>query len=229
MALLPCICYYIEVPYELATYNGEQLYVSYTNCNGVPTSVNTGAVLSIDLGSSFAFYICSYQGNPPSFKYGFFGNDELISGINVTYTGNECFNDSDCYGPAPTPDPTSTPTQTPSNTPTQTPSNTPTRTPRPTPSITASPTVTPTQTGTPQPTPSPTAILCGEGFTDVNPGSTYFYTDCCGNFQQGSENKLPITLDYTKPSSGVIKMNVTASVSCPTPTPTVTQIGRAHV
>jgi hypothetical protein len=222
MALLPCICYYIEVPYELATSGGQQLYVEYTNCDGKVTSTNTSSILSLDTGTGFAFYICCYQGNPPAFKYGFFGPQELISGINVTYTGNECFTDMDCYGPAPSPEPTQTPSNTPSNTPTQTPSVTPTRTPRPTPSITASPTVTPTQTGTPQPTPSSTPILCGEAFTDVNPGSNYFYTDCCGNFQQGTENKLAITMDYTKPSSGVIKMNVTASVSCPTPTPTVT-------
>lgn len=217
---LPCTCYSIEVPYELLTSGGQQLYVEYTNCDGKLTSTNTATILSLDTGSGILFYICSSSG-APSFKYGFFGPQELISGITVML-GGECSTDMDCYGPQPSPDPTQTPTQTPSNTPTQTPSNTPTRTPRPTPSITASPTVTPTQTGTPQPTPSPTAILCGEGFTDVNPGSTYFYTDCCGNFQQGSENKLPITLDYTKPSSGVIKMNVTASVSCPTPTPTVT-------
>ena len=217
---LPCTCYSIEVPYELLTSGGQQLYVEYTNCDGKVTSTDTSTILSFDTGSGILFYICSSSGTP-SFKYGFFGFQELISGITVTL-GGECSTDLDCYGPQPSPSPTGTPTQTPPVTPTQTPSNTPTRTPRPTPSITASPTVTPTQTGTPQPTPSPTAILCGEGFTDVNAGSTYFYTDCCGNFQQGTENKLPITLDYSKPSSGVIKMNVTASVSCPTPTPTVT-------
>jgi hypothetical protein len=56
----------------------------------------------------------------------------------------------------------------------------------------------------------------------VNPGSTYFYTDCCGNFQQGNQSGLSITMDYTKPSNGVVKLNITASVSCPTPTPTQT-------
>jgi len=218
---MACFCYYIEVPYELSTSGGEQLYVSYTQCNGVPTSTNTATIPLIDLGGSFAFYICSLNGNPPSFKYGFFGNDQLIGGI--TYTiGSECTSDSDCYGPLPTPDPTQTPTQTPSNSPTQTPSQTPTRTPRPTPSITASPTLTPTQTRTPNPTPSSTPILCGQAFTEVNSGSSYFYTDCCGNFQQGTQNGLSITMDYTKPSSGVVKLNVTSSVSCPTPTPTVT-------
>lgn len=217
---LPCSCYSIEVPNEYLTSGGQQLYVNYTICGGSYTSTNTATIPLFDLGYGVLFYICSSSG-APSFKYGFFGDEMFIPEITITQ-GGYCTTESDCYGPQPSPDPTTTPTQTPPETPTQTPSVTPTRTPRPTPSITASPTVTPTQTGTPNPTPSSTPILCGEGFTDVNPGSTYFYTDCCGNFQQGSENKLPITLDYTKPSSGVIKMNVTASVSCPTPTPTVT-------
>jgi len=218
-----CGCFYIEVPYELSTSGGEQLFVLYTDCNGTPQSLNTlFQVQTIDLGSSFAFYVCTFMASPPSFKYGFAGDSELISGINVLFTGNECTNDTDCYGPPATPDPTQTPTQTPTNSPTQTPTQTPTKTPRPTPSITASPTLTPTQTRTPNPTPSTTPLLCGQAFTDVNPGSSYFYTDCCGNFQQGSQNGLSITMDYTKPSSGVIKLNVTSSISCPTPTPTVT-------
>ena len=217
-----CACFYIEVPYELSTSGGEQLFVSYTQCSGVPTSTNTATIPSIDLGSSFAFYICTYQASPPTFKYGFFGDSILISGINVTTTGNECTNDIDCYGVPATPDPTQTPTQTPTNSPTQTPTQTPTKTPRPTPGVTSSPTATPTQTRTPNPTPSATPILCGQAYTEVNPGSSYFYTDCCGNFQQGTQSGLSITMDYTKPSSGVIKLNVTSSVSCPTPTPTAT-------
>jgi hypothetical protein len=222
MATLPCSCYYIEVPYELITSGGQPLYVVYNKCGFGITSDDVQSIPVFDIGSGIAFYVCVDGGSSSvTFKYGFFGPAEFVAGITVTTTGTECSTEFDCSIP-PEPSPSNTPTQTPSNTPTQTPSNTPTRTPRPTPSITASPTVTPTQTGTPQPTPSPTAILCGQGFTDVNQGSTYFYTDCCGNFQQGTENKLPITLDYSKPSSGVIRMNVTASVSCPTPTPTVT-------
>ena len=218
-----CACFYIEVPYELSTSGGEQLFVLYTDCNGVFQSLNTLLqVQTIDLGSSFAFYICTYQASPPTFKYGFFGDSILISGINVTTTGNECTNDIDCYGVPATPDPTQTPTQTPTNSPTQTPTQTPTKTPRPTPGVTSSPTATPTQTRTPNPTPSATPILCGQAYTEVNPGSSYFYTDCCGNFQQGTQSGLSITMDYTKPSSGVIKLNVTSSVSCPTPTPTAT-------
>lgn len=213
-------CYNVYVPFSVLELDGVPLYIDYTQPNGSITIEDVSTIPSFYELDGISFYVCT--NNFPSFRYGFFGAQTLIPEIVVTNTENSCISNLDCYGAQPSTTPTATPTQTPPNTPTQTPSNTPTRTPRPTPSITSSPTVTPTQTGTPRPTPSPTAILCGEGFTDVNAGSTYFYTDCCGNFQQGSENKLPITLDYTKPSSGVIKMNVTASVSCPTPTPTVT-------
>lgn len=221
MALLPCSCYSIEVPYELLTSGGQQLYVVYTNCNGSSSVTNTSTILSIDTGDGILFSICSSSGQP-TFQYGFFGFQQTIEGITVIDTGNSCTDNSGCYGPPVSPDPTQTPTNTPSNTPTQTPSVTPTRTPRPTPSITASPTVTPTQTGTPEPTPSSTPIKCGDSYTLVNPGSSYFYTDCCGNFIQGTESGLKITMDYSKPSSGIVKMNTNASVSCPSPTPTVT-------
>jgi hypothetical protein len=215
-----CTCYSVEIPYELLSSGGQPLYVEYTNCDGLITSRDVQTILSLDVGYGILFYICSSSGTP-SFKYGFFSPLEFISGITVL-PGGDCSTDIDCYGPGPSPEPTETPTETPANTPTQTPSNTPTRTPRPTPSITSSPTNSPTQTRTPDPTPSSTPILCGEAYTDVNPGSSYSYTDCCGNFQQGTETLLKITMDYTKPSNGVVKMNSAASVTCPTPTPTVT-------
>ena len=216
-----CTCYYIEVPYDLATSGGQDLYVVFTDCDGQADSAIALNLPSINLGSSFAFYICSSILDTPTFKYGFFGDTVLIEGITVTDTGNICTDNNSCY-PAVTPTQTSTPTNTPSNTPTQTPTVTPTRTPRPTPSITSSPTNTPTQTRTPNVTPSATPILCGQAYTFANAGSSYFYTDCCGNFQQGTESGISITMDYTKPSNGVVKLNVNASVSCPTPTPTQT-------
>ena len=55
-----CYCYYIEVPNSLATSEGQQLYVVYTDCNGVLQNTNTAAIPTIDLVSSFAFYVCSY-------------------------------------------------------------------------------------------------------------------------------------------------------------------------
>jgi hypothetical protein len=214
-----CTCYYIEVPFDLTTSGGQDLYVVYTNCDGQADSDIALNLPSINLGSSFAFYICSSILSSPTFKYGFFGDTVFPEGIIVTDTTNSCTSNSVCY-PAVSPEPSATPTNTPTNTQTQTATVTPTRTPRPTPTVTTSPTTTPTQTRTPNNTPSPTPILCGQAYTLVNPGSSYFYTDCCGNFQQGTQSGLSITMDYTKPSNGVVKLNVTASVSCPTPTPT---------
>jgi len=216
-----CTCYYIEVPYSLATSEGQDLYVVYTDCDGQADSSIALNLPNTNLGSSFAFYICSSALGTPTFKYGFFGDTLLIEGIIVTDTGNPCTDNSSCY-PAITPTSTATPTVTPTNTQTQTATVTPTKTPRATPTVTTSPTQTQTQTRTPNATPSSTPILCGQGFTSVNPGSSYFYTDCCGVVQTGTQSGLSVTLDYTKPSNGVVKLNVVASVSCPTPTPTQT-------
>ena len=286
---LSCVCNYIEVPYELGSSGGEQLYVVYTDCNGVVQNENTGFLPTIDLGSSFAFYVCAPIGSSISFKYGFSGDMVFIAGITVTQTGNACTSDSDCYvTPEPTPEPT--PSQTPSNTPVcsvptlnsvtlvsgslftynysaptncnaltlsysrdqvtwsndtsgcstgrQRNTNDATGTwyfrltqncttggasnsnvvsysyISPTPTQTA----TPTNTRTPNPTPSTTPIICGEAVTT----GSYYYTDCCGNFQQGTESKLLVAMDYTKPSNGVTILYSPASVTCPTPTPTVT-------
>lgn len=109
---------------------------------------------------------------------------------------------------------TPTPTPTPTNTPTPTITRTPTRTPVQTPTNTPTPTQTPTNT----PTPSTTPIICGSGVTT----GVYWYTDCCGNFQNGNTASLTVSFDYTKPFSGVVKLNQPASTTCPTPTPTPT-------
>ena len=73
-------------------------------------------------------------------------------------------------------------------------------------------------TSTPTPTPSVTPIFCGSGVTTGG----YYYTDCCGNFVQGADTNVIVTLDYTKQSNGVTKLNVIATTTCPTPTPTRT-------
>jgi len=216
-----CTCFYVEVPFEASTSGGEQLYVVYTDCNGQLQNTNTATLTTINIEGGFAFYICSFLSNEPTFKYGFFGETQFVDGVTVISTGTECVDNTSCY-PAFTPNPSVTPTNTPTNTPSNTQTQTPTRTPRPTPTITSSPTNTPTQTRTPNATPSSTPILCGQAYTLVNPGSSYFYTDCCGNFQQGNTSGIPISMDYTKPSSGVVKLNVNATTSCPTPTPTPT-------
>lgn len=216
-----CTCFYVEVPFDLSTSGGEQLYVVYTDCNGVIQNTNTATLQTLSIEGGFAFYICSFLSNEPQFKYGFFGDITFVEGITVINTGNECVDNTSCYPVVP-PEPSTTPTTTPTNTPSQTATITPTRTPRPTPTITPSPTQTPTQTRTPNATPTTTPILCGQAFTSVNPGSSYFYTDCCGVFQQGTESGLSITMDYTKPFNGVVKLNVATSVTCPTPTPSQT-------
>ena len=73
-------------------------------------------------------------------------------------------------------------------------------------------------TQTPTQTPSTTPIICGEAYTT---GDYYYYTDCCGNFQEGTE-VIKMTMDYTKPSNGITKLNVIATTTCPTPTQTST-------
>ena len=74
--------------------------------------------------------------------------------------------------------------------------------------------VTPTITATPSTTP----IICGVGVTTGN----FYYTDCCGNFTQGTDVGITVSLDYTKPSNGVVKLNTFSEVLCPTPSPTQT-------
>lgn len=88
----------------------------------------------------------------------------------------------------------------------------PTRTPNHTPTNTSTP------TRTPSPTPSSTPILCGSGVTT----GTYYYTDCCGNFIQGNSNGQIVIMNYTKPYTGIVKLNSPASTTCVTPTPTQT-------
>ena len=98
--------------------------------------------------------------------------------------------------------------------PSVTPSLFPTRTPNHTPTQTATPSITPSISVTPSTTP----VICGSGVTT----GTYYYTDCCGNFIQGTSNGLVVTMDYTKPSTGVVKLNSPATTTCLTPTPTQT-------
>ena len=73
-------------------------------------------------------------------------------------------------------------------------------------------------TPTPTTTPSPTPILCGSGITTGN----YYYTDCCGNFQEGYGLEELVSLNYSLPYAGVNILNVPASTVCPTPTTTPT-------
>jgi hypothetical protein len=123
--------------------------------------------------------------------------------------------------PNPTPDstPASTPASTPGSTPNVTPTQTPSKTPTQTPTNTTTPTQTPSYTPTQTMTPSTSGIICGLGITT----GTYYYTDCCGDLIQGNVQNLTVSMDYTKPSSGINKLNSVATQACLTPTPTQTQ------
>lgn len=88
----------------------------------------------------------------------------------------------------------------------------------PTPLPSSSQTPTPTITSTPTLTPSTTPIICGSGTTT----GIHYYTDCCGNFIQGDTEGLIVSIDYTKPNFGVTKLNVVATTTCVSPTPTRT-------
>jgi len=124
-----------------------------------------------------------------------------------------------CITPTPEPTPGSTPSETPSSTPNVTPTQTPSKTPTQTPTNTITPTQTPSYTPTQTTTPSASGIICGYGVTT----GTYYYTDCCGDLIQGELEKLTVVMDYTKPNSGVSKLNSPATQACQTPTPTQTQ------
>jgi hypothetical protein len=84
--------------------------------------------------------------------------------------------------------------------------------------MSVTPTITPTITPTPTICNDGSTIICGSGVTTGN----FYYTDCCGNFVQGTGAGLAITLNYTKPFNGVVKLNVPYSTVCPTPSPTQT-------
>ena len=64
-------------------------------------------------------------------------------------------------------------------------------------------------------------IVCGLGA--IKQGSEYYYTDCCGNFISGFNNTggdLEVSFNYDLARGGVGKLNVPATTSCPSPTPT---------
>jgi hypothetical protein len=139
------------------------------------------------------------------------GSYNISCAVEGSFTGQGTFTKGTSCGTLPCPQSTSTPTPTPTIT------TTPTKTPT-TPTPTSTITTTPTNTRTPNPTPSTTPIFCGEAVTTGN----YYYTNCCGNFVQGTETGLLITMDYSQPSNGVTKLYNVAIVNCPTPTPTQT-------
>lgn len=108
---------------------------------------------------------------------------------------------------APTPTSTTTPTTTPTN------SITPTKT------ITPTQTKTPTTTTTLTKTPTSTPIICGSGVTT----GSYFYIDCCGVQRSGVSVGETVLLDYGYAyTTGINKLFISSSTSCPTPSSTAT-------
>ena len=136
------------------------------------------------------------------------GSYYIDCAIEGTLTGEGTFIQGNFCGDVPCPQVTATPT------PTTTQTSSAPITPTPTTTLTT----TPTQTRTPNPTPSTTPISCGEAVTT----GSYYYTDCCNNFVQGTTSGLLVTMDYSQPSNGGTKLYNVATVSCPTPTPTQT-------
>lgn len=136
------------------------------------------------------------------------GTYYISCAIEGSLTGQGPFSQQVACGSLPCPPSTATPTPTP----------TPTSSAPITPTPTTTLTTTPTQTRTPNPTPSTTPIVCGEAYTTGD----HYYTDCCGNLIQGTQDKLLVNMDYTKPSNGVSKLYTRVNIVCPTPTPTQT-------
>ncbi len=219
---MACVCTNILIPKTALESGGNNLWIGYSACPGVtvPPQSYTNYPYTVNSDSSIEIDLCVSNGQI-NFQYGISGS--LIptpSGIVIT-TGGSCSTINDCQPVAPTVTPTLTPSITPTNTPTVsiTPTITPTLTQTPTQTSTNTP--TPTLTKTPTPTPSTTPIVCGSGVTQT----TYYYTDCCGNFQQGTGAGQLVVLNYQLPNFGITKLNQVASVVCvtPTPTPTTTQ------
>jgi hypothetical protein len=76
----------------------------------------------------------------------------------------------------------------------------------------------PTPTPTPSVTPTPTQPLCYSGVTD---SASWYYTDCCGNYQSGSFSPTFICYNPSLPFDG-IQFQGFCTIVCPSVTPTVT-------
>lgn len=220
-----CNCVNIELlNSQLTDGYGNSLWISEYQCGG-PTINQVWSSYPYDMfPAGPTIYLCTSNPSSISYQYGIAGVPTIgvPLGAILTVSTTQC---TDVYNPcysAPPASPTPTSTQTPTVTPTHT--TTPTHTPTPTKTPTQTPThtPTPTQTKTPTPTPSTTPIICGSGTTT----GTYYYTDCCGNLIQGTTVGLIVSIDYTKPYNGVVKLNLPATTVCasptPTPTPTIT-------
>jgi len=168
----------------------------YYDCNDGTT------LLSALVGAGQFYSVCGCQASGSYAS----SNDVYIENGG---TGNINYNGILLYSCELTPAPSVTLTPFPTRTPNHTPSNTPTKT------------VTPTLTRTPNPTPTTTPIICGSGITTT---SSVYYTDCCGNFVSINQPiGSRVIFNYTLPYNGITRLNVPATTTCLTPTPTRTQ------
>jgi uncharacterized protein (TIGR02145 family) len=220
----PNILYQCSVQSEPTFYNGRNYWVlngcptdSWNNYPECPIIDNNNYIWwngsswvhSDTLGGGFVFTTLANPGLSPIQILGTYEWTSAL--INYSTCAPQMLNSFS--GPCV---PLSTPTPTPTPTNTQTPTKTPTQTP--------TQTQTPTNTVTSSQTPSTTPISCGLGLIKTN--SEYYYTDCCGNFISGFNNTgdgLQVSFNYNLPRGGVGKLNVPATISCPSPTPTPTQ------
>ena len=176
------------------------------------------------VGYSIAYPLGSFSVNERCTAVNVSTRTVIIIGSTSTLPGGPLYTltslgTTGCISPTPNPTPDSTPASTPGSTPGSTPASTPNSTPASTPDSTPASTPSVTSTPTQTTTPSASGIICGYGITT----GTHYYTDCCGNLIQGNVSNLTVSMDYTKPSSGVNKLNSFATQSCPSPTPTQTQ------
>ena len=214
-----CNCVSIELLNSQLTQLGQALWISNYPCGGPSTVSQVWSSYPYDMfPAGPTIYICTPNLGSISYQYGIAGNPVVGIPLGAIQTvGGVCTSVNDCYlAPAQTPMSTPPSTNTPTPTVTRTPTNTPTVTRTPT--NTPTKTTTPTVTRTPNPTPSTTPIVCGSGTTT----GTHVYYDCCGNLIQGSSVGTIISLDYTKPSTGVVKLNAPTFSICTTPNPTPT-------
>jgi len=236
LATIPCPCYEFLVTISstdtndatgntgsLAIYNDVVVW-TITDCDtGLSReellSSGTYNLCACGLGSSLTYWKNNFQNAVTAS----FANSVGPCGVSPTQTPTNTTTPTPTQMPSYTP--TETPTQTPSYTPTQTPTNTstptqtPSYTPTQTPTNTSTPTQTPSYTPTQTTTPSASGIICGYGVTT----GTYYYTDCCGDLIQGNVSNITVSMDYTKPSSGVNRLNTPTTQACLSPTPTQTQ------
>lgn len=204
---LPCNCYYYDVIVYEADLNDSDnstVYVTYYDCvTGVQQTYSQSSA------GTFLRAFCTNlsYGTPSMYIIKSFAQALPVYGSQAQDTFIQC-----CEEPTPTSTPTST--ETPTVTPTQSVSPTPTKTPAVTPTQTVTPSFTPTSTQTP----TRNAIECGSGTTT----GAFYYTDCCGVFQQGNSVGVIVSLNYKLAYNGITLLNQPAATVCATPTPTQT-------